>query len=109
MKTVNLYKALCNNKHCYGFIWRFSNGKFGYQNDNDLGLDHDGIDMRLRYVKKVKLRPFGREYVYQMVCGAEDDGTGAPLKTVKALLLQCHCKELTPQEESLCNRYWNRF
>ena len=107
--TINLARALRKNKNCYGFVWRFSNGKFGYQNDNDLGLDLTELGSEQPYIKKIHLRPNQPEYVYQLIGGWEDDGTGVPLTTTKALLLQCHCDELTKREKRLCTNYWRRF
>lgn len=111
-KQINLAHAMCKNQNCYGFIWRFSNGKFGYQNDNDLGLDLEAIGGKQPYVKKIKVD--NKHYVYQMFGGFEDDGSGVSFKTALALLRECHkgClgnAPLTKQEQNLCKKYWAQF
>lgn len=107
-KKINLAKALTNNKCCLGFIFRFSNNSWFYQNDNDLGLDLDGIDLLQPYIKKIYI--YKRYYVYQMVGGYEPSPNEpkASYKTVIALLKECHKHiiPLTKQEEELCRKYW---
>ena len=106
MKKINLAKAMLKNKNCLGFIWRFKNGRYGYQNDNDLGLDLEAIKGSQRYVKKIFI---GKYYIYQVFGGFEDDGTGAGLKTTIALLKNCHSVlfTLTKREQRLCDNYYN--
>ena len=109
MKKVNLAKALTKNKGCLGFIWRFSNGRYGYQNDNDLGLDVDELNCETIYVKKIYFTK--KDYAYQIRGGFMDDGTGVGYKTVLALLKECHefYLPLTKHEKMLTTRYWNQF
>ena len=107
MKKVNLAHAMLHNKNCYGFIWKYSNGKYGYQNDNDLGLDLDPINFSQSYIRKVFVD--NKHYVYQLRYGASDDGRGTSLKTVCALLKECHAQPLTSSELLLTERYWSQF
>lgn len=109
MKQIDLAKALCENKKCIGFVWRFSNGRYGYQNDNDLGLCLDDIAGKQRYIKKIS---FGRGYyAYQIVGGFEDDNTGVGFQTMKALLKETHehILPLSKHEKMLTKRYWKQF
>lgn len=109
MKKINLARALCYNVNCRGFIWKFSDGTYGYQNDNDLGLDLTELGFSQPYKRKVFLRPHSRDYVYEIEGCYDPDDTGAPLNTIKALLLECHGRELTPKEARLCKKYWDQF
>ena len=105
MKTINLAKALYKNKNCLGFVWRFKNGRYGYQNTNDLGLCLDEVDFKQKYVKKIYI---GRYYVYQVRGGYDDDGTGAGLKTIIACLKACYSWtfKLTEHEQKLADKYF---
>ena len=109
IKTINLAKALLKNKNCLGFICKFTNGKYFYQNDNDLGLDLDALNQKIEYKRKIYL--YERYYCYLIVDGGEDDGLGMDLGTAKALLKECHKHTipLTKREEKLCEKYWKQF
>ena len=109
-KKVNLAKALCNNKNCLGFITRLNNGKHIYQNDNDLGLDLEGLDFKAPYEKKIYL--YKRYYCYYFVEDLDDErGDGVDLETAKALLKECHGRftPLTDEEKEICDKYWEQF
>ena len=109
MKRVDLAKAMWKNKNCIGFVWRFNNGKYGFQNDNDLGLDLEAISGKQPYVKKIYI---GKYYVYQMRGGYEDTrGEGVSLKMALTLLKDMHSVlfTLTKQEQRLVDRYWGQF
>ena len=108
MKKIDLSKAMLKNKNCLGFIWRFKSGRYGYQNDNDLGLDLEAIKGCQKYVKKIFI---GKYYIYQVYGGFEDDGTGAGLATIKALLKDCHhfILPLTSHEKRLVEKYYGGF
>lgn len=108
-KKVNLARAIVKNKNCLGFITPFNNGKFAYQNDNDLGLDLEGIDCE---VEATKVYIYKRLYAY-LLCDSdiEDDGTGVDFEMAKLLLKECHKHfiPLTSQEEKKCEEYWKGF
>lgn len=106
---INLAKALTNNSNCLGYILQFKNGKCTYQNDNDLGLDIDALDQKIKYEKKIYL--YKRFYAYLIVENTEDDGTGIDLELAKTLLKECHKHfiPLTYEEEKVCREYWKGF
>jgi len=105
MKSVDLSKVLRKNINCIGFIWRFKSGRYGYQNVNDLGLFLEELKGKQKYVKKIYI---GQYYVYQVRGGWEDDGTGAGLATIKALLKACYPLDftLTKHEKKLKEKYY---
>ena len=109
MKTVNLAKALCKNKNCWGFIFKSDSGRYLYQNDNDLGLDLEGLNNKAPYIKKIYI--VGRYYAYLMKDQGGEDDAATDLKTAKALLHECHdhVVELTPREKKLVYNYWMQF
>lgn len=106
----NLAKTMTKERNCYGYLVRFSNGRYTYQNDNDLGLDLDAIDV-VCSVEKLKC---GKGFVYKIRnergCVPIDDGTGVPFKTALALLKECHefYDPLTKEEKAICEKYWKR-
>ena len=108
MKTVNLAKALTNNKNCWGFIYPKNDHNYEYQNDNDLGLDLEALDWPVPYIKKIFIK--NRYYVYLLAEGDNEEG-GVPLETAKALLHECHehVVPLDAEERRLCQEYWSQF
>ena len=106
-KKINLAKAI-NNKNCLGFVFRFKNGRWYYQNDNDLGLDLEGIDFEQPLVKKIYV--YKRFYVYQVRGGYEDTEIekGVTFGTMLALAKECHHHfiPLTEREEKTLKLYW---
>lgn len=109
IKKINLAYALCKNSNCLGFIIQYPNGKCIYQNDNDLGLDLDGINYLVEYKEKLFL--YKRHYVYFLEENGDDDGKGVDLELAKALIKECHNDfiPLTPEEQKLCDDYWKSF
>lgn len=108
-KKINLAKALTQNKNCFGYIIQFNNGKYTYQNDNDLGLDIDGLNHNVFYEKKIYL--YKHYYAYLIKGECEDDGNGVELDLAIALLKECHKHiiPLTEEEKQKCKEYWNLF
>lgn len=108
-KKVNLAKALMDNKNCLGYIIRFNNGKCAYQNDNDLGLDLEGLDHPTPYDRKIYLHK--RYYCYYLVGDYDDDGSGVDLEMAELLLKECHDHfiPLTDEEKKKCEEYWKQF
>lgn len=114
IKKVNLAKACCENKKCLGYAWQMTKGKYEYQNDNDLGLDLEGIDCLLPYNKKVYVGNGYYFYVMRGKWGSEEDKTSnawVTLKMVAILLKECHSAlfTLTPREQARANKYWGQF
>lgn len=108
MKTVNLAKALWKNKNCWGYVYPMANDTYEYQNDNDLGLDLEGIDCQIPYIKKIFIK--NRYYVYLLAEG-DDTEEGLPLKTVLTLLHECHqhVVPLDAEEKKICDEHWSQF
>ena len=106
-KKINLAKAI-HNKNCLGFVFRFKNGRWYYQNDNDLGLDLESIDFEQPLVKKIYI--YKRFYVYQVRGGYEPTpvDTNATYKEMVALVKECHRHfiPLTEKDEKYIKRYW---
>lgn len=98
---------------CYGWITKCTDGRYIYQNDNDLGLYNeicDFMSFKSTIVRKIKC---GKGYILQLKnmpgCVPTDD-SAVPLKTCIALLHECHegIDPLTPHEKKLCDRYWKK-
>ena len=108
MKKINLAKSI-NNVNCLGFVFRFKNGRWYYQNDNDLGLDLESIDFEQPLVKKIYI--YKRFYVYQ-VRGYNTDplpaDTNATYSQMIALAKECHRHfiPLTEKDNKILKKYW---
>ena len=109
IKKVNLAKALCNNKKCIGFAYQTTKGHYDIQNDNDLGLDLEGINGLQRYNKKVYVGNGFYFYVMYGLWGATD--TQVTLSMAKILLKECHSTlfTLTKREQARAKKYWGQF
>lgn len=106
-KKINLAKVI-NNKNCLGFVFRFKNGRWYYQNDNDLGLDLESIDFEQPLIKKIYI--YKNYYVYQ-VRGCSDASVAdanATYAQLIALIKECHRHfiPLTKQDEKHLRNYW---
>lgn len=102
-KTLDLWKMV-NNKKSIGYIIRLDNGKYDYQNFNDLGFF---IEDEYRFCQVVKKVYVGKGYyAYQLRGGCEDRGYGTSLKTALACLKDCWGLELTKNEQTLVNKYF---
>lgn len=109
MKKVNLAKAVQKNKKCIGYAWQTTKGHYDIQNDNDLGLDLDSIDGKVRYNKKVYVDNGYYFYVMYGLWGATD--TQVTLSMAKILLKECHSAlfTLTEKEQARARKYWGQF
>lgn len=113
-KMVNLAKAVLINKKCLGYCWQMSKGKYEYQNDNDLGLDLEGINCVQRYNRKIYI---GNGYYFYVMWGIwgdkcdKDYVNWVSLKMVSLLLKECHkhILPLTKKEQKKCEKYWKQF
>lgn len=109
MAKVNLAKALCKSKKCIGFAYQTSKGHYDIQNDNDLGLDLEGIDGKQTYNKKVYV---GNGYYYYVMRGLWGKShTEVTLSMATILLKECHPHlfTLTPREQARAKKYWGQF
>lgn len=108
-KKVNLAHAMCYNKKCIGFAYQTTKGKYDIQNDNDLGLDLEGINGLQTYNKKVYVGNGYYFYVMRGLWGASH--TAVTLSMAKILLKECHSIlfKLTPREQARAKKYWGQF
>ena len=113
-RKCRLLNQLRDNPLCVGFAWEASpgSGKYEYQNDNDLGLDADGLEGVVIEAEKIPLGD-GRYMLLDSSFAGDGEGSerAADLDTVKALLKECHPHlfKLTEEEAALCRAYWARF
>lgn len=109
MKKVNLAKAMCKNKKCIGYVYQTTKGHYDIQNDNDLGLDLEGIAEPMTYTKKVYV---GNGYYFYVMRGLwGKTHTEVTLSMAKILLKECHSIlfTLTPREKARAKKYWAQF
>lgn len=115
MATIeSLEHCLMDDPMCMGVAWecRKGSGLYNYQNDNDLGLDADGIEGVSIEAERVPLGDKGHYMLLDLGdCQDMEDGAAADLGTVNALLKECHPTvfQLTEAEKKLCEAYWARF
>lgn len=106
-KMINLAKVI-DNKNCFGFVFRFKNGRWFYQNDNGLGLDLESINFEQPLIKKIYV--YKRYYVYQVRGGYEPTpaDTNATYKEMISLIKECHRNiiPLTKKDEKRLRKYW---
>ena len=109
MKKVNLAKAMLKNKKCIGFAYQTSKGHYDIQNDNDLGLDLEGIDSMQPYNKKVYVGNGHYFYVMRGLWGKSDSEVTLSMATI--LLKECHPHlfTLTEREKARAKKYWSQF
>ena len=115
MATIeSLEQCLMDDPLCMGVAWecRKGSGLYNYQNDNDLGLDVDGIEGVLINAERLPLGDQGHYMLLDLEnCQDMEDGAATDLDTVKALLKECHPTlfHLNDDEQTLCKAYWARF
>lgn len=107
------YNQIFREHNCYGIIYKAKNGRYIYQNDNDMGFVFQDL-AEFGYLKATILRKIkcGKGYIYQLRnqkgCVPDDD-SATPFKTTIALLHECHDYRdpLSKHEQMLCKRYWD--
>jgi len=106
MKQTTIAKIV-QRKDCYGYFWKLTNGKYDFQNTNDLGLMlDDWADDPVTIVRKIKC---GKGTIYQIRnkpgCVYEPDEytPGWTLPCIVASLKDCYSfqETLTPRELKL--------
>ena len=114
MKKVNLAKAVRHNKKCLGYAFRIWGNRYEYQNDNDLGLDCEGIDCLQTYNKKVYVGNGYYFYVLRGVYGSKEMAQSPyypTLNMVALLLKECHSFLFTfsKREQARLKKYWGGY